>query len=378
MGNDLIRKTMRYNGKQYQAYGKTEREAMLKLAEKISAVKRGEVVIGGAMTVNAWYENWKATYKDPKDITAKSLGMYDEKYDKYIRPRIGSMRLQDVTDVHLQIIMNEQAGMSDSHCKKVRSVLQQMFKRARQSRLIVYDPAELLELPKATKGKRRSLTDEERAAVLKVAETHRSGLWILTLLYTGMRPGETAALRWEDIDFKKNEIHVHAAKESGTNRTIKAPKTAAGDRIIPLHAELKKKLKAAPRHISGYVFVTGAGNPQNENSLRRLWSGFKRALDIELGAQLYRNKIVESALAEDLVPYCLRHTFCTDLQKAGVPLNVAKDIMGHSDIQTTANIYTHRDLDTLHKGMAMLDGTASRRRRKVSNNAGDVTGDVTT
>lgn len=361
MGEKLIRKTMRYNGKQYEGYGKTEQEAMLKLAEKIADVKRGEVTINDSMTVDAWYKQWKATYKDPKDMTGKSLGMYDEKYNKYIKPRIGHMKLKNVTDVHLQKIMNEQAGMSDSHCKKLRSVLQQMFKRARQSRIIIYDPAELLDLPRTTKGTRRSLTDEERAAVLKVAETHRSGLWILTLLYTGMRPGETAALRWEDIDFKKNEIHVHAARESGCTNAIKAPKTAAGDRIIPLHAALKPKLKAAKHHPSGYVFVTGQGNPQNENSLRRLWTGFRRELDIEMGAKVKRNAIKESVIAEDLVPYCLRHTFCTDLQKAGVPLNVAKEIMGHADIQTTANIYTHRDLNTLHKGMEMLDGTAKKR-----------------
>lgn len=370
MAKELVRKTMRYNGKQYQAYGKTEREAMLKLTEKITALKRGETAIGGTMTVDAWYKQWKTTYKEPKEMTAKSLGMYDEKYNKYIKPRIGTMRLQDVTDVHLQVIMNEQAGMSDSHCKKVRSVLQQIFKRARQSRLIVYDPAELLELPKTTKGKRRSLTDEERNAMLAVAETHRSGLWILTLLYTGMRPGETAALRWEDINFEREEIHVHAAKESGANKTIKGPKTDAGDRIIPLHAALKPKLQSAPRHPSGYVFVTGQGNPQNDNSLRRLWTGFKRALDIYMGAEVKRNKIVTSVVADDLVPYCLRHTFCTDLQKAGVPLNVAKEIMGHSDIQTTANIYTHRDLDTLHRGMDLLDGTAAKKEKEQSKTAG--------
>lgn len=58
---------------------------------------------------------------------------------------------------------------------------------------------------------------------------------------------------------------------------------------------------------------------------------------------LYRweNNIVESKLAPDLVPYCLRHSFCTDLQDHGVPINVAKYLMGHADIQTTANIYTN-------------------------------------
>lgn len=360
----MVRKYMRYGGRQYSAVGATEQEAYLKLAEKIAAAKRGENIIDGSMTVNTWYKQWKETYKDPKGMTGKSLGMYDEKYNKYIKPRIGAMKLKDVTDVHLQRIMNEQAGKSDSHCKKIRSVLQQMFKRARQSRLIIFDPAELLELPKTTKGIRRSITEFERQHILKVAETHRAGLWILTLLYTGMRPGETAALRWQDIDLKKKEIHVRAAKESGTNNSIKAPKTEAGDRVIPIHAKLLPALRSTKRHPSGFVFVTGQGNPQNENSLRRLWTGFKRDLDISMGAKLHRNEITESVVAPDLVPYCLRHTFCTDLQKAGVAINVAKELMGHADIQTTANIYTHRDIDTLKKGMEMLDGTAAAKAAK--------------
>lgn len=360
---DYVTKTKRFNGKQYKAYGKTEAEALMKLADMIAEAKRGEETINGSMTVNAWFRQWFDTYKAPKGSTAKSLGMYHEKYNNYIKPHIGKMKLRDVRDVHLQKILNSQANMSESHVKKVRSVLQQMFRRARQSRLIVYDPAELLELPAYTKGSRRSLTDAERSAILALAATHPSGLWIQTLLYTGMRPGETAALTWADIDFDRNEIRIRAAKESGTHNTLKAPKTEAGRRIIPIHAKLRPLLLAAPRHKSGYVFVTRSGNPQNENSLRRLWNSFKRDLDISMGATLYRNKIVESKLAPDLVPYCLRHTFCTDLQNAGVPLNVAKELMGHADIQTTANIYTHRSADTLHRHMQRLDGTAHDDKR---------------
>lgn len=359
---DYITKTKRFEGKQYKARGKTEQEAYQKLAEMIAAAKRGENTVSGSMTVNSWYKEWLETYKKPKDMTGKSLGMYDEKYNKYIKPRIGTMKLKDVKDVHLQRILNEQAGKSESHVKKVRSVLQQMFKRARQSRLIVFDPAEMLELPKYTAGTRRSITDAERKAILKLAETHRGGLWILTLLYTGMRPAETVALMWSDIDFDKKEIHVKAAKESGTHNKIKAPKTEAGNRIIPIHAKLLPLLQSAPRSKSGRVFVNEAGNPHNENSLRRLWENFKRELDISMGATVYRNEITKSVVAPDLVPYCLRHTFCTDLQNAGVPLNVAKDLMGHSDIQTTANIYTHRDENLLHSGMELLDGTAAKKQ----------------
>nr|DAG59314.1 MAG TPA: Integrase [Caudoviricetes sp.] len=355
---ERIRKTARYHGKKYEATGKTELEALKKLAAMLDAAEKGE--ISSNSTVDAWYQQWMELYKKPKGLTAKSLGMYDEKYKKYIKPAIGHMKLKDVRDVHLQKILNSQAGMSESHVKKVRMVLQELFKRARQSRLIVYDPAELLTLPNMAAHKRRPITEEERKAILAVAETHRSGLWILTLLYTGMRPGETAALTWGDVDFDRNEIHVHAARESGMTNAIKAPKTASGVRDIPIHAALLPKLQAARRRPSDYVFPTGSGNPQNENSLRRLWTGFKRDLDIYMGAETKRNKIITSVVSDDLTPYCLRHTFCTDLQRAGVPINVAKELMGHADIQTTANIYTHKDGKILHQNMGLLDGTGGK------------------
>ena len=357
--SDYIRKTARWNGKKYEATGKTELEAMSKLAEKLAAAKRGEDLVSGAMTVSAWYKQWIDLYKKPKGLTEKSLKMYDEKFNGYIRPAIGHMKLKDVKDVHLQRILNSQAGRSASHVKKIRMVLQEMLKRARQSRLIPYDPAELLELPTVKQGRRRSITEEERAAILAVAERHRAGLWILTLLYTGMRPGETAALTWSDVDFDHNEIHVHAAKESG-NRTIKGPKTASGVRDIPIHAALLPRLLAARGKPFSLVFPTKAGTVQNESSMRRMWNSFRTELDLQLGAKTKDGKIVESVVADDLTPYCLRHTFCTDLQRAGVPINNAKELMGHADIQTTANIYTHRDNATLHNSIALLDGSGGK------------------
>lgn len=354
-----IRKTARYNGKKYEATGKTELEALTKLAEKLAAAKRGEELISGAMTVDAWYKQWKATYKDPKGLTAKSLGMYDEKYTKYIQPVIGRLRLQDVRDTHLQKILNDQAGMSLSHAEKVRRVLREMFSRARKSRLIAYDPAEDLELPAVTEGKHRSITDAERAVILEVAEYHPSGLWVLTLLYTGMRPGEAAALNWADVDFQNNMIHIHAALESGSNR-LKAPKTDAGVRDIPIHSDLRWRLLEAKGHPFDPVFKTQSGGRQNSGSISRLWKSFLREMNIRMGAKVERNQIKEPKVAEDLTMYCLRHTFATDCARAGVPLETVRWLMGHADISTTANIYQHRDDTTLRAGIALLDGTGGK------------------
>ena len=83
-------------------------------------------------------------------------------------------------------------------------------------------------------------------------------------------------------------------------------------------------------------------------------------MDIEMGAKIYRNKIIESKIAKDLTPYCLRHTFATDCARAGVPLETVRWFLGHEDISTTANIYQHRDDSALRKGMALLDGTGGK------------------
>lgn len=352
-----IRKTLTWEGKRYEVKGRTEAEAVGKLALLRDSLRRGERTVGENTTVDRWFREWFELYKEPAGLTQKSLAMYPQMYNGYIGPRIGSMKLRAVREAHLQRILNDAAGMSWSHVVKLRMVMQELFGKARKSRLIVFDPSEDLILPEAVKGKRRSITEAERAAILAVADTHRGGLWVLTILYSGLRPGETAVLQWKDIDFVANEIRVHKALESGRS-VIKSPKTDAGHRDVPMHPELRRRLLACRGEPFDWVFHQTNGKGLSEDGMQCMWRSFKRALDIHMGAKLYRNKIIESVVAEDLTPYCLRHTFCTDLQRAGVPINVAKELMGHSDISVTANIYTHRDQDVLHASMQKLAGVA--------------------
>ena len=91
------------------------------------------------------------------------------------------------------------------------------------------------------------------------------------------------------------------------------------------------------------------------SSIGDAWNNFKRELDIYMGAEVYRSQIIHSVVASDLVPYCLRHTYCTDLQRAGVPLNVAKYLMGHSDVSVTGNIYTDTTPDVIDFAAAKMN-----------------------
>ena len=82
-----------------------------------------------------------------------------------------------------------------------------------------------------------------------------------------------------------------------------------------------------------------------------------REMNIAMGCALYRNRLMPPyPLAEDLVPYCFRHTFCTNLQKKGVDIRTAQYLMGHSDIRMTANIYTHADEETILSAANLLCG----------------------
>lgn len=344
-GYKYERVTFYYNGKRYEATGKSPKEAHAKAAKKQLALERGEVGLSGSMTVKRWADEWLETYKEH----AVGEGQYKnyQTYIKVITSVIGSKKLKDVKDIDLQKILNSRVGHSKSDLSKLRMTMKAMFKRARISRLIPYDPAEELELPAAKDGTHRSITPVERQYILALAETHHAGLWIKAMLYCGLRPGETRALDWRHVDFENKLIHVEQAMKAAS-KEIGDPKSDSGIRNVPIPDALYPALLAEKTGPFDPVFTQPTTGKRHTNeSMRCLWNNFKREMDISMGAKLYRNQIVMSMVASDLVPYCLRHTYGTDLQDAGVPINVAKYLLRHSDISMTANIYTHTTEDAI-------------------------------
>lgn len=335
------RSTFRFEGKKYEATGKTQKEADQKAAIMRDRLERGEVGISSNMTVKAWATEWLETYKRPV-VGEGQYESYKRRIDNVIAPAIGSMTLRTVKDIHLQKLLNSRAGNSKSDVTKFRITLKAIFERAYVSKLIPYNPAANLELPAATDGTHRSITDYERTKILELAEIHRAGLWIKTLLYTGIRPGESRALDWRHVDFGKKLLHIEQAMKADTSN-IGSTKTDAGRRDVPIPDAILPQLLSVKGKPFDPVFVQPtSGRRHTKTSMRQMWLTFARELDIAMGASLNsKGKIIVHAIAQDLAPYCLRHTYCTDLQDAGVPINVAKYLMGHKDISLTAKIYTH-------------------------------------
>lgn len=336
-----FRSTFILDGVRYERKSKvSQKEADKKAARYEEQLKQGETGISSSMSVKKWADEWLEVYKRPV-VGEAQYKRYRGLIDGVIVPAIGKQPIKNIKDVQLQKIINSRSGKSKSDLKKLRDTLRGMFRRAHASGLIPKNPAEYLELPAAKEGTHRSITDAERKAILAVAEVHPAGLWVKLMLYCGLRPGETRALDWRHVDLDKKTVHVEQAMKSRTTE-IGKPKSDAGVRDIPIPDALLPHLRRAQKGPFEPVIVKPeSGKRHIERSMVSFWHNFKRALDIHMGATLYRNQMQISVVAPDLVPYCLRHTYCTDLQDAGVPINVARYLMGHSDIRLTAQIYTH-------------------------------------
>lgn len=337
----MIKKSFTYNGKRYYIRANDLTDYEVKKALKIKELEE-EKLIESNMLVRDWASEWLITYKI-NSCSDKTYKDYQQRLKAYILPVIGHMRLKDVKPIHLQKVMQTLNGKSQSYINRVYQCLCQMFQIAAQNDLIVKSPADGLVKPKGFKGSHRSITDYERMVIKKVIEYHKHGLWIDLMLHCGLRTGETARVKIMHFDFEKKLLFIDGTK------------TTNAKRFVPIPDHILDKVKATGKDPFEYLFTNQNGRQLQPHNRTRMWNSFKKALHIEMGGQLYRDSIVEpSPVASDLVPYCLRHTFCTDLQDAGVPINIARDLMGHSDISLTSKIYTHttdRAIETAAKLM---------------------------
>ncbi len=321
-----FRETFTFEGKRYSVRAKTQRDLWRKVDEKKRSLESGADNTSGNMPVSKWFEQYLEAYKK-NSVTEKTYGYLQGMVRNHINPVIGNKRLKDVKSTDLQRLINGEAGKSKSFIDKLRDLIKGAFRQARIDRVLVYDPAESIIPPKSIEGIGRPLTEEERYHVLRVCKTHKHAFWVLFMLYTGARPIEARLAAWEDIDLKNNRIIIHSAKNG------------FGDRAVPINPQLLPYLSPSG---TGYLFTPKTKKQLTKNSDRRWWASIKRAVDIDMGAEVSKHGGVipsTSKVAEDLVPYCLRHTCATDWYTAGVPINTIREFMGHKSIATTTRVY---------------------------------------
>lgn len=212
-------------------------------------------------------------------------------------------------------------GYAKKTISNILIVIRQIFKFALDRGYIDNDPSVGISLPKTAKTSRRESATPDEENIIKNSKTLLLPFFVL---YTGCRKGEALAMRWENIDFDRNIIYVtQSAYAVGTKVHIKEPKTEQGVRAIPLLEPLKERLSAYTNK-TGYVFSSDGGKtPQSIRSVEYAYDKFCR--ENNLHCTLHQ----------------LRHSYATMLYENGIDVKSAQHLLGHANIATTEDIYTH-------------------------------------
>lgn len=315
----------------------------------------------------AYASEWYRVRKEPF-VSASTRNNYRTTLNKHLFPAFAERNLRAIRPVELQDFVNGYAGKSKSLITDIIGTLQAIFAAARQDGLVRVNPAEDLRRPKPKPAEeRRALTQAERCRVEALFATHEYGLYLATMYYTGMRPGEVRGLQWGDIDWTANLIHVQRDIDyaAGGRAQVGALKTAASERYVPLAAPLRDLLQPARQLPTAFIFPGKDGAPLASVTARRMWIDLMVAADLadpipDDEPTCYGPGDIRGKYRARITPHTLRHNFITMCWEAGMDIMLTMKLVGHTDYETTRNIYTHlsrRHLDTAQQQLNAMFAT---------------------
>ena len=262
-------------------------------------------------------------------------------YRKYIEKPFGGAAVSGVTDAPVKEKLS--GDLSDSVCRSIYCVLNQILKHAASKYSLSAAPLKKPELEKRARPT-RALSKKEQKNMMAVLynETDMFKMAVLVVLFTGLRLGELCALKWSDIDFENKTLAVNRTVQrlyteghrTKTALTETAPKSVHSGREIPLSVTVLE-LFVKFRTDDEYVF--GGSKPMDPRTMQ------------------YRfKKILKEAGLPGANFHILRHTFATNCVEDGMDVKSLSEVLGHSNVQTTLNLYVHPSMDTKRRHIDSL------------------------
>lgn len=330
------------NGKTKLVYGRTKAE-LSAAVRAVQAEDSAGLEVGDHTLVGEWAKIWLDTYKSR--LRPATVKMYRDTYNLHIMDAIGGMELREVRPVHVRRVMAAVADKSDSLQHKVLLTMRQIFQTARQNHLIAYDPTDGIKpTPHARPTKKQYLTQEEGAALISAIDEPRAKVFCALCFYCGLRREEALGLQWTDIGPAALVVSRAVTFPDGNQPDPSMElKTKAAHRIIPIPAALRKILDETPR-IGLHVVPNADGGVMTKTGYTRMWAHVTSVTGIPVHAHM------------------LRHSYATSLYRAGVDLRTAQQLLGHSTIEMTANIYTHLEASDSLQMASRLDEYFSGKR----------------
>jgi integrase len=290
---------------------------------------------------------------------------YSNLWQSYIRPQLGHMQIPDISQSILEEYCtalltsggSKGEGLSAKTVSDTMSLIRCVLQFCISKKIVVSCDTRMITVKQCTK-KMRVLTVKEQQILCNhiYSDLSPQNVGVLFCLFTGIRVGEICALKWEDISFSENTVHIHQTMqriqidetENKTKIIITTPKSTCSIRTIPLPDELISVLKTVRGSASGY-FLTGSDKRWIE----------PRTMQYHFKSLLKRCKI------EDANYHALRHTFATRCVELGFDVKSLSEILGHASVNITMNRYVHPSMNLKRKNMERLSGLFSAEQQGI-------------
>lgn len=339
----------------------TKKEAEVELAKFVTEVQNGLVIDGKSLKFSEFVEVWKRDYGS-KELAPTTYKRYCRMLETRILPYFGHfyinkirptdiMKFYDLLEKDTQLVRKK--GNNGSKTKKPLSgktilehhrLLRAMLHRAVYWQLIVSNPAERVQPPRAKKTKRRSYDDEQTKILLEnleklTVEDTKYKVAIILTIFTGVRLGELMGLEWQDVDFRNGIISINRSSQYLSDMGVftKVPKTESSIReiaipefIISLLEEYKlwyeeqKSLYGELWTNSDRLFVQADGKPMHPSSISKWFVKYVGTIGLPV-----------------INFHGLRHTNASLLVAQNIDIAVVSARLGHAQISTTLDFYVH-------------------------------------
>lgn len=338
----------KYRQRRRTVTGATQEEALAKLdalREELAAEQLGHVP--PTATLARYLGSWFADVLPGSDLAPTTRDQYERIGRLYIIPTIGNVKLEDLKPPTVRRMLSTltDQGLSPATARQARSVLSAALQQAVFDGLIATNPVRGVRSPRQTNTGGRTLTPDEARTLLSAAQGHEYEALVYVLLSLGLRRGEALGLSWADVDLDSAAPKLtvrRALKRDAKDRTyLDEPKTARSRRTIHLPASLVDVLRRhrARQAEQRLAFGEGWGGRWADEDLV-FTTSIGTALDPRRVTRTVEAIAVDAGLGK-WTPHELRHSAASLLLAQNVPLKVVSELLGHSSIRVTADVYGH-------------------------------------
>jgi integrase len=333
-------------------YGATPEEVETKLVEMRKQARAAIPVAPAGLTLGSYLTEWVNQVATPR-VRPTTARTYRSVIAMYLEPRLGRKRLGQLTarDVRQFLAGLAADGIGARTAQYAHATLRAALEDAMREEIISRNAAKLVRAPRPKKVEREPLSVTQVRTLLTAVRDHRLYALFVVLAVLGMRRSEALGLRWEDVDLDAGTVRVRRSLQRVDRALVIMPtKTERSTRVIPLPPivvaalrefraiQEKERADLGPRWPDlGYLFTTPVGTPIDPRNCTRV------VQDQCVAAGLPRIRLHD-----------LRHGCVSVLLALGVPPRTVMEIVGHTTLEMTMNVYGHVTLDDKRDAMDRL------------------------